>query len=86
MNEENKDKCPCGKNIKGLNEHNLKKHREFCFPYKSSNSQPKLIGLKSFLKNFSIKNNFAKEKSNENVIAGVSKTPSQEINDVVDEI
>jgi hypothetical protein len=45
-----------------------------------------LLVLKVFFFNFSIKNNFAKEKSNENVIAGVSKTPSQEINDVVDEI
>ena len=48
MNEENSEKCPCGKNIKGLNEHNLKKHRDFCFPYESSISQPTIIGIKNF--------------------------------------
>ena len=53
MNEENSEKCPCGKKIY---EHNLKKHRDFCYPFKSSISQPKLIRIKKF----SSKNNCRK--------------------------
>jgi hypothetical protein len=30
MNEQNLDTCVCGHKIKGLNDHNIKKHREHC--------------------------------------------------------
>jgi hypothetical protein len=84
MNEQNLDTCVCGHKIKGLNDHNIKKHPEHCIPYKDANSQPKITFM-NFFKNIGTKKQHIKEKPIERCLPTPQKQPSELIGNFINE-